>query len=400
MSIILFLLGSGGVTCLAQTSVEDLQNTLRTQAGFDVDDWNELNRTGVVVRLLPAADKREVRVYGLARVNGSLEVIVKALQESMVQQSSKTILSKGRFNDSPSLVDVETLSLEDRDIEDLKHCVVGECELKISAAMLARFKREVNWHSLDYKNQANHLFREMLVDYVQDYQRRGDEALIEYHDQRRPVLVREEQHALVDRLLYVHDMAPEFASYLRRFPHLELQNVESHITWSKLKFGLKPVTIVTHVMTYKPLHSRQILTVSKQIYANHYFDSSLAMTAVISIPSSTGGSDSYLLYTNYSRSDSLTGTFSRVRRGMVETESVENLNELLQRTRANVDLAIANQSSPDGTVRKHMISEWLFQGARVYVWLFALFAIGVWILIGRGSAKRVQGHSSQSGDQS
>ncbi|CAN5443159.1 hypothetical protein BH20ACI3_BH20ACI3_19620 [soil metagenome] len=42
----------------------------------------------------------------------------------------------------------------------------------------------------------------------------------------------------------------------------------------------------------------QILVVSKQIYANHYFDSSLALTALINV--STGAIfDSYLLYTNH-----------------------------------------------------------------------------------------------------
>jgi len=381
--VTLFLLGPYAVTCLAQASVEEFQNTLSAQAGLTVDDWSALERGGVVVRLLPAADKREVRVYGLTRVQGTPDVIVKAFQESMVQQKNESLLSKGKFSNPPTLGDVETLSLEHSDIEDLKTCVVGKCELKMSAAMIGRFQREVSWDSLDYGSQANRLYREILMDYVRDYQTRGDVALIEYYDQRRAVLVRDEQQALFDRMLYVHDFAPEFANYLKRFPSSELPNVKNYISWTKVKFGFKPVIIITHVVTYQPPHSLQVLTVSKQLYANHYLDSSLAITAVISIPTSTG-EDSYLLYTNYSRSDSLTGSLSRIRRGLVESESVDNLNALLRQARANVAVARANRSGSNPTVTKYPIPEWLFPG------MFALIALGAFILLNRQKARRIQ----------
>ncbi|HEU4478355.1 MAG TPA: hypothetical protein VFR80_07540 [Pyrinomonadaceae bacterium] len=382
---------AGAVTCLAQVPVEEFQKTLSTRAGLTADDWSALERGGVVVRLLPAADKREVRVYGLTRVQGSPDVVVKAFQGSMVQQKNESLLSKGKFSDPPTLGDVETLFLEHSDIEDLKTCVVGKCELKMSAAMMGRFHREVNWDALDYRSQANRLYREVLIDYVRDYQTRGDAALIEYHDQRRAVLVRDEQQALFDRLLYVHDFTPEFANYLKRFPSSELSNVESHISWTKVKFGFKPVIIVTHVVTYQPPHSRQVLTVSKQLYSNHYLDSSLAMTAVIGTPTSTGD-DSYLLYSNYSRSDSLTGSFARLRRGVVETESLDNLNALLQQTRANLHVESANQSGSDPGVRQNRVSEWLFQGARLYAWLFALFVF-ILIVLSRLNARDIRGRS-------
>lgn len=62
--------------------------------------------------------------------------------------------------------------------------------------------------------------------------------------------------------------------------------MENNINWTKINFGLKPVTILTHVATYtrRPSGVPQILVVSKQLYANHYFDSALALTALINIP--------------------------------------------------------------------------------------------------------------------
>lgn len=393
LSIFLFI-GPGAVSCLAQASVEEFRNTLSAKAGLTGDEWSALERGEMIVKRLPVANKREVAVFGVARLQGTPEVIMKAFKESMTQQNSKSILATGKLSDPPTLADVETLSLEDRDIEDLKQCVVGKCELKLSAAMIERFQKEMNWTAPDYQHQATRLFREMLLDYVRDYQIRRDAALIEYHDQRRAVSMREEQQALLDRLLYVPDFAPEVASYLKSFPHSELSNIENHINWIKIKFGLKPVIIVTHVVTYERPNKNQTLSVSKQIYANHYFDSSLALTAVMSIPTSAGGS--YLIYTNDSRSDSLAGSFSRIRRGLVESQSIENLNALLLQTRANVKVASANQSGSIPPARKNPISEWLFRETRLYWWLIGGAVLIAMIVFGRRNLRRMQGRARRA----
>ncbi|HKO97599.1 MAG TPA: hypothetical protein VJU86_11440 [Pyrinomonadaceae bacterium] len=395
--VIFFFLCSVAKACLAQTPIEGFQKTLGTQAGLTVDDWSSLEHGGVVVKLLPAADKREVRVYGLTRLPGTPDEVVKAFQESMVQQKHKSLLSKGKFGNPPTLGDVETLALESGDIEDLRTCVVGRCELKLSVSMIARFQRDVNWNSVDYATQVNRLYREMLIDYVRDYQMRGDAALVEYHDQRRSVLTRDEQQTLFERMLYLHEFAPEFADYLTRFPYSELPDVESHVSWTKVKFGLKPIITVNHAVTYRSPQSGQILTVTKQLYANHYLDSSLALTAVLRTPTSSGD-DFYLLYANYSRSDSLAGSFSRVRRGLVETESVENLNALLHQTRANLPVESANQSGSDPTLRNDPITEWLLSGIRPYAWLFALTALGVSLFVNRRKGRRVERRSTIPAD--
>lgn len=390
--IIFTLLGIGAVTCLAQASLEEFRSALSAKGGFTSDDLSAVERGEIVIKLLPVVDKREVAVCGVARLRGTPEVIVKAFKESMAQQNIKSILAIGRFSNPPSLADVETLSLENRDIEELKQCAVGKCEMKLSAAMIGRFHQEVNWTAPDYQHQATRLFRQMLVDYVRDYRARGDAALIEYHDQRRAVSIREEQQALLDRTLYVNDFAPEFVSYLKNSPNSESSNVESSINWTKLKFGLKPVIIVTHVATYGRSHNnaQQILSLSNQIYANHYFDSSLAVTTVISFLKNEGVSDSYLLYTNHSRADSLAGSFSKVKRGLVESESIEKLNALLLQTRANVEVVSINQSGAIPASPRERISDWMFRGTRQYAWLFVLVVLGVLIVLSGRKAKRMQ----------
>lgn len=383
------LLWIGVATCLAQTSVEEFRRVLRDQATFTANDFSELERGEMVVKLLPVKDKREVAVCGLVRMQAPVEVGLKAFQESMAQQNRNSILEIGRFSSRPTLEDLQELTLEDRDIEDLKRCVVGDCKLKLSAAMIERFHKEVDWVAPNYRFQTTRLFRQILLDYVRDYLSRGDRALIEYHDQSNRVRLAEEQRSLLDASLYINEFAPEFTKHLKSFPKPELPNVENAISWAKINFGLKPVIVITHAATYMSQHNGapQILVVSKQIYANHYFDSSLALTALINVSTTGATFDSYLLYTNHSRADALGGAFSRLKRKLVESEAVDSLKSILQQTELNLDIHSINQSAPPVSAKQRMM-EWLFGGKRRFWWVFAVILfISLLGLIKRNSSR-------------
>ena len=72
----------------------------------------------------------------------------------------------------------------------------------------------------------------------------------------------------------------------------------------------------------------QVLVTSKQIYANHYFDGSLGLTAFMSIPDESNRS--YLVYENRSRADVLGGLFGKMKRGIVQEKAVDNLKNILE----------------------------------------------------------------------
>jgi len=85
------------------------------------------------------------------------------------------------------------------------------------------------------------------------------------------------------------------------------------VYWSKEKFGIQPVVSMTHVTIYPRRHgsANEVLIASKQLYASHYFESSLAFTMMIP---REGGDGCYLLYLNRSRTDTLRGFLSGITR--------------------------------------------------------------------------------------
>ncbi|HEV8137836.1 MAG TPA: hypothetical protein VGP85_24365 [Pyrinomonadaceae bacterium] len=356
-------------SALAQNSISEFHDALRANVAFNESDFATLAEGQTVVRLLPVTDKREVAVFGLVGLQVPAQVFLQSFRESIIRKSNPAILEIGKFGASPTPSDLETLTFDDRDLDDLKDCVVGDCKLKLSAKMIERLRREVNWDAADYRIQATQLLKSILLDYVRDYLARGDVALIEYNDKPKVVHLADELRALLAESSY-GDKFPAFQQHLNG-SNSQFSVVENAIVWSKIKFGLKPVIAFNHIIIYKLSQKLgpQVLITSKQIYANHYFDSSLSLTAFVTIP---GESDSYLLYENRSRADGLGGLFGKMKRGLVEDKAVDNLKNILESSKTNLN-AHALKETESATPGDRASSWRGWKPRRVHAFLSLLF---------------------------
>lgn len=352
----------------AETSFEDFQKYLVTQVKFENTDLSKLRKGELITKLFPVQDQREVAVCGIIPINTPFDFGLKTFQSTMERQNQKSILSFGSFSKFPKIEDISSLTLEKNDIEDLKKCRVGNCKLRLSADMINRFQNDVNWNAPDYSTQTTNLFRQMILQYVQDYLSRGNSALIEYRDQTDSVNLQKEQSLLLKKLIWINDFAPEISEYLQNFPHSEPPNTTMSIGWAKVKFGLKPVIIITQTLNYQTENNgiSQILSVSKQIYANHYFDSSISLTAFIKFPQIDSTPNAFLLYSNHSRSSSFDGIFSKFKRQIVEQEAMENLRSLLQESKVKVESNSAIKDKTSTQVSEEDLKGW-FSEQKYYI---------------------------------
>jgi hypothetical protein len=356
-------------SALAQNSISEFHDVLRANA-FNESDFVALAQGQAVVRLLPITDKREVAVCGLVGLQVPAQVFLESFRGSITRKSNPAILEIGRFGGPPTSSDLETLTFDDRDLDDLKDCVVGDCKLKLSSRMIERLHREVNWDAADYRIQATRLLKQILLDYVNDYLARGDVALIEYNDKPNVVHLAEEQRVLMTESTY-GDYFPYSLEHLNGSMKSGFSMVESAIVWSKIKFGLKPVIAINHIIIYtvaqKP--GPQVLVTSKQIYASHYFDSSLSLMAFVSIPGESARS--YLLYENRSRADGLGGLFGKMKRDLVESKAVNNLKNILESSKTNLN-AQALAETGSSSLGDRTISWRVWKPRRIHVFLFLL----------------------------
>ncbi|HKG78813.1 MAG TPA: hypothetical protein VKA78_05325 [Pyrinomonadaceae bacterium] len=378
------LISFGVTTAQAQHSIAEFQKLLRQKAAFEESDFAAGQLEQPVVRLVPVSDKREVAVSGLVNIRAGAEEFLRSYRDGMTRKNNPAILEIGSFTTDPALTDLRNLTIEPQDIEDLKECVVGECQVKLSAAMIGRFRKEIDWQAPDYQLHAANLFKQMLLEYVRDYRSRGDSALIEYNDKRDEVSLASEHRALTAAPGYINDLLADERS--------GLQLLEDAIVWSKIKFGLKPVVAINHITIYRRNGDvgPQVLVASKQIYANHYFDAFLALTAFVSVPDS----GAYLVYENRSRADGLEGPFSKIKRGMVEKKAVEGLKNILAYSKASLEGSALTATAAE--LSSHTSYGWrqrLFGGIRPLLWLIMLSALVAFVALGK---RRVVANTSKA----
>jgi len=325
----------------ARTPDPDLRNAPVEGGVFCANEVAALDRGEPVVKGIRSNDPRDISLYGEITIPSDPESALKAFQLSLYLKE-KSITQSGKFSAVPREEDLGSLTLSDNDIADLKKCTVGDCKLRLSATMIERFQKDIDWNASDYSERVNQLFRLMLVEYLTAYLRKGDDALIEYADQNPTVELSREQESLLAKLLYVNDTTPEFMRDLKTLLGSSMP-VERSLSWAKMSFGLKPVVVITDTSTYRSDIGgiRRVMVLSKQIYANHYFDASLSLTAAIGDYTHT---NSNLLYVNHSRSAALAGSLTKIKHQVVERRATEALKNLLGQTRLNVDVVLSNSS--------------------------------------------------------
>ncbi len=321
----------------AQSTVNALKSMLRSDAGFQDSDFAALDKGETVVRSLKRDEKREVSICGVIKLQNMPEISLPALVEKLSQRTNKTVMKWGVFGNPPVADDLQTLELEDRDLDEMKKCEVGNCDLKLSADMINRLRNEVNWAAPDHGARAMQLYRQMLTEYVVDYLKNGNKALLQYDNRKTPVRLADDHRMLLDGALFLDEISPEFGKYLRQFPGFELSGVENTVDWTKVDFGLKPILSITHTTSYtfQDNNIPQFLIATKGIYASRYIDSSLAL--ILLIRESAGEtSNAYLVFTNISRSNSLSGLFSGLKRSIVSSESEGRVRDMLVESKAKL----------------------------------------------------------------
>ncbi|MEZ5344210.1 MAG: hypothetical protein R2681_01530 [Pyrinomonadaceae bacterium] len=366
-----------------------MKNYLVDNSIFLPDDISRLERGEIISKLLPANDERDVAVCGLVLIGASPEIGIKAFHDTMAKENRTSVIEHGNFSDPPKVEDLISMSLDDGDIEDLKTCRIGNCRVRLSASMIERFQREIDWTSENYSQRANKLFREMIHEYVQNYLKSGDAALIEYGDKRQSLRLQDDQRSLLEGLHWINEFAPGFLEYLKAFPKENLRNVRNSISWTKIKFGLKPVIVFTHTSKFTSEENgiSQIMSVSKQIYASHYFDSSLGLTALVNFEKNRTGKGSYLFYTNHSRSASLGGVLSKYKHKVVDKEAIEKIEPLLRSTRTLAEFRSKNETAKANDTENREAPESSFSGFRLLAALGLAAVIAVAILIGKKALK-------------
>jgi hypothetical protein len=246
---------------------------------------------------------------------------------------SDEVVEIKRFDVPPQLSNLSGFTLEPDELSALRECEVANCDMKLSATVIKHLRQEVDWAKPDCQHRVTELVKQMLIDYVKSYLGGGSVAMGQYDDQKYPLRQADEFHELLQNSNYLYEYVPELYKYLEVYPRGELADVEDFIFWSKRKYQrLRPIVCVNHVTIFRGSAGKvQTWIASKQIYANHYFEASLELTALIEEEGNADNSGFLLLHLSRSRLDTLR---KKTLPGMERTIRKEMLSKIDQEMNA------------------------------------------------------------------
>ncbi len=384
----LFISLFAGDISAQKITVEKVKDVLINGAKFSADDLSALEKGELVVKELEAATEGEVAFCGAIMLQAPRDVVFAAFRRAVEKQRKEVSEERGFFRKPPTVSDLKKLSIDPSDIRGLKDCRPGDCKWSLSEDLIKRVTEEIDWSASGAEEKASELIKKIMVEHLSEYLQKGDTALMTYNDDPEPLSLAEEQRSLLENLLWLDDFAPEFKEYLQNYPNGKLENVEDLPTWEKIKVVFKPVIINSHGIFYKKEEDGipQGLILSKQIYANHYFHSSMSLTGIVSFPQADQSFKTYLFFVSHSRAGALTGTMGKLARTAVDGEAETKLTDVLKDTKRYTAYDLGSRDAIEEETESGMIKR-LFTNKFFIFLIIVVLAVGVIIWMTRKSSK-------------
>ena len=327
---LLGLLQAGGQTMDATSDFAFLQ------PWFDLrrDEREKLLQRRVVVRGLPGHGK-QIGVIAASAIAISPDAFVSRVREAGGLKSPDAL--GGRFDDPPALENLARLSLDGGDLDRLRRCRPGDCRLNLSDHEISAVLQALATTPRDGVPEANQVFRQVVLDRTRRYLSGGLKSLPDYHDRREPVRPAVIFSEILQQTPYLKSDVPGIAAYLEQFPSADAGGSESSLQWSRVTINDKAVVMVTHLSIFRPAPGPRVPTVlvaGKQVYASRYMNGELTLTMLFA---GTGGSPSYLVHVHRSQLDELEGTFSGLKRSVIEGRIKEKAAQTLGALRDSLE---------------------------------------------------------------
>jgi hypothetical protein len=309
------LLLSAGCAAAAQgLDIEpEVRAALTRLLRFSAGDLAAARRGEVVKHGLPSRAPGEIAVTGAVRIAAPKEAFFARVRDIATFKSGPDVLQIGRFSSPPVLEDLAALTI-DADDFDVRSCRVGDCGIRLPAAAIERFAREVDGKAPDAQARAAALFKQILLERVTAYLAGADRAT-QYDDGEKPIRPYAEYEGIVAGM-------PELGALMPSSSAAE----EEFLYWSKEKFGVAPFVTVTQVRMACRSAATCLMT-TRDVYSSRYLDASVALA----IATDAGTPDAfYLVYDNRSRANALKGALGGLRRSLAERRARGGLEESLK----------------------------------------------------------------------
>ena len=310
-----------------------IRGVLTRYLRFTTSELADLQAGKVVKHGLDSTAAGEVGVVGAVRINAPKAKFLARVRDIARFKSGPDVLQIGRFSRQPTLDDLAALTVEAADFDGRK-CRVGNCGVRLPAAVIQRVEREIDPGAPDVQQRAAAQFKQVLLDDVIAYVNGSPGRFEQYDDGARPIRPLDEFEGVLRSSPALAALVPGLPDHLKNFPASRLPDADDFLYWSKERVSMSTFITVTHVTIVCSSTATCVMT-TKDVYSSRFIDASLAIS--IATDSLETPSAFYLVYANRSRANALKGGFSSLRRAIVERRARGSLEEHLRTLKAQME---------------------------------------------------------------
>jgi hypothetical protein len=327
--------GAGGAL---QQPTTDLPTFLKNTVGLTASQISFIQGGQPVVKVLTTPTPEEIYLFGAVYINATPENYLTYSRDLNQLRKSPDIVAIAEFSNPPQLSDLNNFGFAANEIQDLKKCKIGNCDIQIPAESLTALQQSVNWSAPNLDDQVNQLVRASILKHLLAYQSGGDRFLLTYNDKSTPTDVSKDFQFVLNFSKALPQYLPAFSSYLLNYPNGKPANVDNWFYWANVKFGLKPTLRVVQVVTQTGGAQDEIAyaIAEKQLYSSHYFETALDMTFCVRSEDKTRPGF-YLLMAMGSEQAGLTGLEGSIVRIAAVDKSASGLQQTLAGIKSDLE---------------------------------------------------------------
>jgi hypothetical protein len=279
---------------------------------LNANQLDALRRGRVVVEMMEAHGPSELALFACARIDVRPAQFFEALQHSAILWRGAKVPRTGTFSTPVGIGDIEAMQLPAGDVEALRHCRPGDCDVKLGASEIARLDAAIDASPNHWRSAAQAAFRAMVLDRIRAYRRHGLAGLPVIRDHREAIAPAVAFGQIASSPELSGGAAAPLIGYLSEYPRASLNSRAELLYWLEVTDSPKPTIQAAHLVIDRTLDGGaiEVVAASRQIFATHYINGSLAVTILARTPAG----DRFMLYINRSSVDGLDGFLSGLKR--------------------------------------------------------------------------------------
>jgi hypothetical protein len=307
------------------------------------DALERMDRREVVSWMLPA-DGDELALFVGSAIRTDARSFVGEIGRNERLWSGKQVRHVMRFSTPPRIENVAKLVLESGDLNALRRCTPGDCDIKLSEPEIERVRAAIAGAPTSWQAAAQDEFRRIVLDRAATYLAQGHRGFQPYADKSPPVDLQRAFEGAVRQMPLVMRRLPSLVSYFDEYPRASRPQLQSFLFWMETTYTPKPTIQIIHAVTLRTDQgdgsAPEVIVAWRQVYATHYINALVSISALVR--DDRDPSRRFLVYVNRSKLDGLGGWLRGVKRHFVERRVRESAEALFEAQRQQIEGSAAS----------------------------------------------------------